>query len=110
MSEYPRLDWQYQSLVRPRFPETAEEIAMSRYIYTARQLHATAVDAKMGNIALISHGFCVYSLAKGLAKDTNNKKEQNCAINLFEKKLTGWKLTFSTTAHLQQRDDKVEFI
>lgn len=110
MPDYPRLDWAYQPLVRPRYPETDEEIAMRRYCYTARQLHATAVANKSGNIALISHGFCVYSLAKELAKDTSNKKEQNCAINLFEKKLSGWKLTFSTTNHLKHTDKNVEFV
>ncbi len=107
-ADYPRIDLGYQSLIMPRYPEK-EETVIDRYTYTAKQLYSEA-EKRGGDIILISHGFSVYSLATFLANVVKRKKEHYCGINIFEHKISKWHLTFSSTDHLDQPEDSVDFI
>ena len=93
---FPRVDPAYESVVLPRYPETAEE-AFVRAGKAARLL----VQRHPGNLLLVGHGHSVVGMSWGLLEDRPDIHAELCALIKIGRYNGAWQLELNgDTAHL----------
>lgn len=97
--QFPQVDTSYRPLVTPRYPEPEEAICQARVEFVARHIAQTAG----GDVLFVSHGVCVLSIVERLVGRRGEAKDDPCAVNVLENGLTGWRLAYSSVAHLEPK-------
>jgi broad specificity phosphatase PhoE len=93
---FPRLVVQDAPVVRPRYPETAEE-AFVRAGRAARLL----AQKHSGNLLLVGHGHSVVGMSWGLLADRPKIYAELCALIAIERQNGAWRLALNgDTSHL----------
>jgi broad specificity phosphatase PhoE len=93
---FPRIDPAYESIVRPRYPETAED-AFARAGQAARLL----AERYQGDLLLVGHGHSVVGMSWGLLDDRPDIHAGLCALVKIGRRNGSWKLELDgDTSHL----------
>ena len=102
---YPRIDWSYQSLVIPQYPET-EMVVNQRTALIARKLVANF----SANILLIGHGASVVGTANELMReDAVIHASLCCLVKLVSDNQT-WSMQLNgDTSHLSRPQEVIRF-
>lgn len=94
---YPRIDWSYQSLIYPQYPETQADVNR-RTAATIQQL----VSKFNGDILLVGHSASVFGITQALVQDTPDCKVALCSLTKVVWQGDRWDLEFyADTSHLQ---------
>jgi len=102
-SNYPAIDWSYQSHLHPQYPETKEEVNQ-RTAATIKQL----VSEYSQDILIVGHGASVHGVTYGLVPDTEYFKVALCSLTKVVRDDGKWNLEFyADTSHLSQTESEV---
>jgi broad specificity phosphatase PhoE len=102
-SQFSRIDWSYQSLVFPQYPETETDV-YRRTGETAKKLVTKFTD----NILLIGHGASVAGTTKGLVPIHKPFKVSLCSLVKIVNRHQNWQLELrGDTSHLSQIEAKI---
>ena len=103
--QYPSIDWNYQSLVIPQYPEN-ETTVNQRTAITARKLVATFSE----NILLIGHGASVVGTAKGLMGENAVVHAPLCCLVKLARENQTWRMPLNgDTSHLSRPQGIIRF-
>ena len=103
--QYPSIDWNYQSLVIPQYPEN-ETTVNQRTAITARKL----VAAFSKNILLIGHGASVVGTAKGLMGENVIINASLCCLVKLVCENQTWRMPLNgDISHLSQPQGVIQF-
>ena len=103
--QYPRIDWSYQSLVIPQYPES-EMVVNQRTALIARKLVANYSE----NILLIGHGASVIGTANGLMGENAIAHASLCCLVKLVRENQAWRMLLNgDTAHLTQPQGIIRF-
>ena len=106
LSEYPHIDWSYQSLIIPEYPESEAKVHQ-RTAATVQKL----VAKFSGEILLVGHGASVWGGTKGLVPECPTFKVSLCCLVKIVRNTHNWKLELAgDTSHLSQIENKIRFI
>ncbi len=102
-SRYPCIDWNYQSLVNPRYPESEEKV---------NQRTATTVQKLVANykeeILIVGHGASVWGGTRGLVPDCPNFQVALCCLVKIVPNSHSWELELAgDTSHLSNSESQV---
>ena len=101
--EYPRIDWNYQSLVTPSYPETQAKVTR-RTKQTANKLIKEFAE----DILLVGHGASVLGITRGLVKGNPTFRVPLCSLTKVVCRAGDSELTLQTdTSHLSQTENTV---
>jgi broad specificity phosphatase PhoE len=93
---FPRVASEYEPVIVPRYPETAEE-AFVRAGRAARLL----AQRHPGNLLLVGHGHSVVGMSWGLLEDRPDIHAELCALIKIARRNDAWRLELNgDTAHL----------
>jgi len=100
---YPGINWSYQSLIYPQYPETKADVNR-RSAATIKQL-LFEVD---GDILLVGHSASVFGITQALVTETHDCKVGLCSLTKVVRKGDRWDLEFyADTSHLSQAESQV---
>ena len=103
--QYPRIDWSYQSLVIPQYPES-EMAVNQRTALTVRKLIANF----SANILLIGHGASVVGTANELMEENAVIQASLCCLVKLVCDNQSWNLQLNAdTSHLSQPQGVIRF-
>jgi broad specificity phosphatase PhoE len=103
--EFPRIDWNYDSRVTPRYPESEEEM-YHRTAATAKKLVAEFTE----DILLVGHGASVLGTTKGLVKGNPVVNASLCCLVKVVSNSYGWQMELNgDVSHLSHREEKIRF-
>ena len=88
-SQYPRIDWQYQSHIIPQYPESEADVNQ-RTEKTIKQL----VTEFKEDILIIGHGVSVYGATRGLVPKTPAFKVPLCCLTKIVNRKNVYKIEF----------------
>jgi broad specificity phosphatase PhoE len=95
---FPRVDLEYESVVLPSYPETAEE----SFARAGRAARLLAGDHR-GNLLFVGHGHSVVGMSWGLLEDTPKIHADLCALIKIGRRNGAWKLELNGDAsHLSE--------
>ena len=104
-SQYPRIDWSYQSLVTPQYPESEAEVNR-RTAATVKKIVAEFSE----EILLVGHGASVWGGTRGLVPDCPTFKVSLCCLVKIVRNSDNWQLKLAgDTSHLSNTESKVRF-
>ena len=102
-AEYPAIDWSYQSLVHPQYPETEDDVNR-RTAATIKQL----VSEYSEDILVLGHGATVHGVTYGLVPDAEYFKVSLCSLTKIVRDGNKWNLAYyADTSHLSQTETEV---
>ncbi|WP_036485965.1 histidine phosphatase family protein [Myxosarcina sp. GI1] len=102
-AEFPRLDWSYQSLLTPQYPETEAEVNQ-RTAETAKRLVAKYSE----NLLIVGHGASVWGATKGLIPEYPVFEVSLCCLVKIVRNGDKWQLELcGDTSHLSQTETTV---
>lgn len=102
-AEFPRLDWSYQSLLTPKYPETEAEVN-SRTAETARRL----VSNYSEDLLIVGHGASVWGATHGLIPGYPVFEVALCCLVKIVRNSDKWQLELcGDTSHLSQTENTV---
>jgi broad specificity phosphatase PhoE len=102
---YPRIDWSYQSLIHPQYPETEADVN-HRTAATIRQL----LSQFNSDILLVGHSASVFGITQALVPATPDYKVKValCSLTKVVWQDNRWDLEFyADTSHLSQTKSQV---
>ena len=103
--EYPRIDWSYESLVTPTYPETEAKVT-SRTKQTANKL----IGKFSKDILLVGHGASVLGVTRGLVKGNPTFRVPLCSLTKIVYSNADGELKLQTdTSHLSQTESTVRW-
>jgi broad specificity phosphatase PhoE len=101
--QYPTIDWDYQSLVNPQYPETETQL----YQRNAETIKAL-VEKFSEDILIVGHGASVLGTAKGLVSEKLSFKVSLCSLTKVVERNNIWEIELTTdTSHLSQTEQQV---
>ena len=108
-SLYSRIDWSYCSQIRPKYPESEEEV-LNRMKLTAEKI----IEQWSGNILLIGHGISVVGVVQGLLNNQDEEIQASlCSLTKLVKnyrKQDDWELILNgETSFLTNPQQKIIF-
>lgn len=104
-AEFPRLDWNYRSLIIPKYPETEAEVN-HRTAETARRLVAKHSE----DILIVGHGASVWGATQGLIPGYPVFNVALCCLVKIIRNGDRWQLELcGDTSHLSQVETKVRY-
>lgn len=102
-SEYPRIDWSYESYILPRYPETKEDVNL-RIKNTVSQLLQDFSD----DILLVGHGASVWGATVGLVPAHPPFDVALCSLTKIVGNGENWQTEFyGDTSHLSKTEDRI---
>jgi len=102
--EFPRIDWSYQSLVTPTYPETQAKLARR-----TKQAANKLIKEFSEDILLVSHGASVLGVTRGLVKVNPTFRVPLCSLTQIVRVAGNSELTLQTdTSHLSRTETKVK--
>ncbi|WP_330202281.1 histidine phosphatase family protein [Cyanobacterium sp. Dongsha4] len=100
---YPRIDWNYSSLLTPIYPESETEM-LTRMKKTGELL----VNNFQGNLLLIGHSMTVLGITNGLLRENRAIKASVCSLTKIVNREGHWQLELETeTSFLSEFDIKL---
>ena len=100
--EFPMIDWEYQSLVTPQYPETENRL----YQRTADTVNKL-VQNFSENILIVGHGASVLGMAKGLVAQNLIFKVSICSLTKVINYNDNWQMELiADTSHLSQQQQQ----
>jgi broad specificity phosphatase PhoE len=108
-SRYPLIDWSYQSLVKPQYPETEAQL----YRRTAKTVQILVQklteDILAEDILIVGHGGSVLGTTRGLIKGNPTFKVPLCSLTKIVNLDYTWNLELTAdTSHLSQTEKQVK--
>ncbi len=101
--EYPRIDWSYQSLVNPTYPETQAKVTRR-----TKQAASQLVREFSEDLLLVGHGASVLGVTRGLVKGNPTFRVPLCSLTKIVRFEGDGELTLQTdTSHLSQTETTV---
>lgn len=101
--KYPRIDWSYQSLVTPSYPET--QVKINR---RTKQTASKLINKFSEDILLVGHGASVLGITRGLVSGNPTFKVPLCSLTQVVCHAGDSELTLQTdTSHLSQTENIV---
>ncbi len=101
--KYPRIDWSYQSLVTPNYPETQAKVTRR-----TKQVATQLIRKFSEDILLVGHGASVLGITRGLVKGNPTFKVPLCSLTKVVCHAGDSELTLQTdTSHLSQTENTV---
>ncbi len=103
--EYPRIDWNYQSLVTPSYPETEAKVARR-----TKQTASKLIGQFSEDILLVGHGASVLGVTRGLVKGNPTFRVPLCSLTKIVCFAGYGELKLRTdTSHLSQTESTVRW-
>ncbi|MDJ0900005.1 MAG: histidine phosphatase family protein [Xenococcus sp. MO_188.B8] len=103
--EYPRIDWRYQSLVTPSYPETEAKVTRR-----TKQIASKLMRQFSEDILLVGHGASVLGITRGLVRGNPTFKVPLCSLTKVVCSAGDGELTLQTdTSHLSQTESTVRW-
>ena len=103
--EYPSIDWSYQSVITPSYPETKEDVNHR----TAKTLDKLVANYSE-DILIVGHGASVHGVTYGLVPDTPYFKVSLCCLTKVVANGDRWTVELcADTSHLSQTETEVRF-
>ena len=103
--EYPRIDWRYQSLVTPSYPETEAKVTRR-----TKQIASKLMRQFSEDILLVGHGASVLGITRGLVSGNPTFKVPLCSLTKVVCSAGDGELTLQTdTSHLSQTESTVRW-
>ena len=103
--EYPRIDWSYQSLVTPSYPETEAKVTRR-----TKQIASKLMRQFSEDILLVGHGASVLGITRGLVRGNPTFKVPLCSLTKVVCSAGDGELTLQTdTSHLSQTESTVRW-
>jgi broad specificity phosphatase PhoE len=100
---YPLIDWSYQSLVKPQYPETEAQL----YRRTAKTVQIL-VQKFAEDILIIGHGGSVLGTTRGLIRGNPTFKVPLCSLTKIVNLDYIWNLELTAdTSHLSQTEKQI---
>ena len=104
-ARYPSIDWDYQSIVTPQYPESEEEVNR-RTSTTVQKLVAKFSE----EILIVGHGASVWGGTRGLVPDCPTFKISLCCLVKIVSNDNNWQLELAgDTSHLSSSERQVRF-
>lgn len=104
-NEYPLIDWSYQSVLTPNYPETKDDVNR-RTGETIQKLVANFSE----DILIVGHGASVHGVTYGLVPDTSHFEVALCCLTKVVRQSDRWNLEFcGDTSHLTQTETQIRF-
>jgi broad specificity phosphatase PhoE len=105
---YPLIDWSYQSLVKPQYPETEAQL----YRRTAKTIQILVQkfteDTLAEDILIVGHGGSVLGTTRGLIKGNPTFKVSLCSLTKIVNLDDTWNLELTAdTSHLSQTEKQI---
>ena len=101
--EFPRIDWSYQSLITPTYPETQAKLTR-RTKQTANKL----IEQFSENLLLVGHGASVLGITRGLVRGNPTFRVPLCSLTQIVYFAGDGEITLQTdTSHLSATETTV---
>lgn len=103
-TKYPLIDWNYQSYLTPKYPETKADVNQ-RTKKTVQKLVAEFSQ----DILIVGHGASVFGATQGLVSNTPDFKVALCCLTkVMRDENNAWNLDFyGDTSHLGKTESQV---
>ena len=102
---YPRIDWNYNSLVIPKYPESEAEVNQR-----TKDVANKIVSQFSDDILLVGHGASVWGTTAGLLGGKPNINASLCCLVKLIRHQNNWQMELNgDTSHLTQTETKIRF-